>query len=282
MKYVLLLAAVTAAFDINAVREIHVATPDPHLNRLRVISWNIDRGTELDLIASELERCPADLLLLQEVDLHTARAHEKDVAAELARRLHLNASFATEFEELGQESERGQAYIGQATLTRLPVDRSRVLRFTHQSGWWKPHSWIPSNIPLMQRRLGSRVALVSELNFRGRLLVVYNTHLESRSAGPLQSAQLEEILADIKRYPPQTAVILGGDLNTKYLPSYFLRKLEAQGFESAFGQHVERTDFFFALDWIFSRGPIRLDDARVLHQFKGSDHAAIYAELVPK
>ena len=280
MKYLLLLLAASAAFDVNAVREIHVAAPDSHLDRLRVISWNIDRGTQFDLIASELERCPADLLLLQEVDLHTARAHGKDVAAELAGRLHLNASFATEFEELGQESEPGQAYTGQATLTRLPVRGSRLLRFTHQSSWWKPRSWIPSGMPLMQRRLGSRIALVSELEFHGRLLVVYNAHLESRSAGKIQSEQLDEILADLKRYPPQTPVILGGDLNTKYLPSHFLHKLEAQGFQSAFGQHIEHTAAFLALDWIFSRGPVRLDSARVLHNFKGSDHAAIYADLV--
>ncbi len=246
------------------------------------MSWNIDRGTELGVIGSELEQNPADLLLLQEVDLNTARAQHKDVAAELAHRLGLNASFAPEFEELSQEQEGRPAYIGQATLTRLPVRRSRVLRFNRQSSFWKPHSWIPSSISLMQRRLGGRVALVSELEFHGRLLVVYNTHLESRSAGPIQAAQLDEILADLKQYPPQAAVILGGDLNTKYLPSRFLHKLEAEGFVSALGQHIERTDFFFALDWIFSKGPVRLDDARVLHNFRGSDHAPIYSELVAR
>lgn len=282
MKYVLIFAALTAALDFETVREIHIVTPNAKLDRLRVASWNIARGTELDLIGSELERNPADLLLLQEVDLDTARAHEKDVAAELARRLRLNAAFGPEFEELSQEREGQRAYIGQATLTCLPIRRSRLLRFHRQSSFWKPHSWIPSSIPLMQRRLGGRIALVTELDFDGRLLVVYNAHLESRSAGPIQLAQLDEILEDLGRYPPQTAVILGGDLNTKYLPSYFLHKLEARGFQNAFGDRVQRTDFFFALDWIFSKGPVRLDDARVLHELKGSDHAPIYAEVVAR
>ena len=78
----------------------------------------------------------------------------------------------------------------------------------------------------MQRRLGGRVALVTELEFAGRRMVVYNAHLESRSAGPIQAAQLDEMLADLKRYPAGTPAILGGDLNTKYFPSIYLHKLE--------------------------------------------------------
>ena len=134
----------------------------------------------------------------------------------------------------------------------------------------------------MQRRLGGRIALISELDFHGRLLVVYNAHLESRSTGPIQSAQLDEILDDVKRYPPQTAILLGGDLNTKYVPSHFLHKLEAEGFRSAFGDRIQHTASFFALDWIFSRGPLRLDDARVMHELKGSDHTPIYAQLLAR
>ena len=66
-------------------------------------------------------RNPADLYLLQEVDLHTRRAGNRDVAAELASRLRLNGAYAIEFEELSQESGR-PAYIGQATLTNPGSD----------------------------------------------------------------------------------------------------------------------------------------------------------------
>jgi endonuclease/exonuclease/phosphatase (EEP) superfamily protein YafD len=135
----------------------------------------------------------------------------------------------------------------------------------------------------MQRRLGDRIALVTELEFAGRLLVVYNAHLESRSFGRIQSEQLDEILADAKRYPPGTAIILGGDLNTKYLPSIFLHKLERAGFQSATGQRIERTHkIAMALDWIFSKGPVRLEEGRVRRDLKGSDHYPVYAELVAR
>ena len=184
-----------------------------------------------------------------------------------------------EFEELSQE--RGHpAYIGQTTLSRFPIRRSRVLRFARQSGFWKPHAWIPSNMPLMQRRLGSRIALVTDLDWNGHLLVVYNAHLESRSMGLIQVAQLDEMLADLKSYPAGTAVILGGDLNSKYFPSIYLRKLEREGFRSALGNRIERTHTIaMALDWIFARGPFDWSEGSVRHDLKGSDHYPIYATL---
>jgi endonuclease/exonuclease/phosphatase family metal-dependent hydrolase len=134
----------------------------------------------------------------------------------------------------------------------------------------------------MQRRLGGRIALVSELEFGGRLLVVYNAHLESRSYGRIQNQQLDEILADFeKNYAPQTAVILGGDLNTKYFPSWFLHKLENAGFRSVLGQRVERTHTVaFALDWIFFRGAVQARAGALEKSWKGSDHYALRAEIV--
>ncbi len=257
---------------------------------IRVMSWNIDRGTQLATIGDELSKNPADLYLLQEVDCNAKRSANVDEPAELARRLNVNMSYAVEFEELSQEREReernGQAaspaYIGQATLTRLPIRHSRILRFRRQSGFWKPRDWIPSSLPLLQRRLGNRIALVTDLEFAGRLLVVYNLHLESRSMGRIQDQQLDEVLSDIKtRYPPNTAVILAGDLNTKYLPAIYLRKLEREGFRSAIGERIERTHTIaMALDWIFARGPIHIEDGRVRREIRGSDHYPIYAELV--
>lgn len=247
---------------------------------LRIVSWNIDHGSQLDTICSELQKNPADLFLFQEVDQNAARSGQQDVAAELAKRLGMHFAYAAEFEELSQESGR-PAFIGQATLSRLPILKSRVLHFQTQSGFWKPRAWLPSSLPLMQRRLGGRVALVTELEFAGHRMVVYNAHLESRSTGPIQAAQIDEMLADLKQYPAGTPAILGGDLNTKYFPSIFLHKLEHAGFHSSTGERIERTHTIaMALDWLFARGPIRLDSGAVRRDIKGSDHYPVYAHLV--
>ncbi len=266
--------------DFDAPRELKTISPERNLKSIRVVTWNIDRGEQLNTITSELQRNSADLFLFQEVDWNANRSGQADIGAELARRLHLNLAYAIEFEELGQE--RGKpAFIGQATLTRMPIQKSRVLRFHSQSNWWKPHSWIPSSVPLMQRRLGSRIALVTELEFAGRLLVVYNAHLESRSMGRIQSLQLDEILADLKKYPPKTPAIIGGDLNSKYFPSIFLKKLEREGFRSAMGDRIERTHAIaMSLDWIFARGRVKLEHGKVRRDLRGSDHYPVYAELV--
>ncbi|MBV9765180.1 MAG: endonuclease/exonuclease/phosphatase family protein [Acidobacteriaceae bacterium] len=255
-------------------------SPRGDLKSIRLVTWNIERGEQLSIISSELQRNSADLFLLQEVDWNANRSGQIDVGAALAERLRMNLSYAIEFEELGQEHGR-PAFIGQATLTRMPIQNSRVLRFQAQSNWWKPHSWIPSSVPILQRRLGSRIALVTELEFAGRLLVVYNAHLESRSMGRVQSEQLDEILADLKKYPPNTPAIIAGDMNSKYFPSVFLKQLQQEGFQSATGDRIERTHAIaMALDWIFARGPVKLEAGKVRRDLKGSDHYPIYAELV--
>jgi endonuclease/exonuclease/phosphatase family metal-dependent hydrolase len=265
--------------SFNAPRQIVAFPSNGRLRSIRIATWNIERGVELPRIGSELAQNAADLLLLQEVDWNAARSGRLDVAKELADRLRMNLSYAIEFEELSQE-RGGKAFIGQATLTRLPIRASRVLRFERQSGFWKPHDWIPSSIPLMQRRLGSRIALITELEFAGQPLVVYNAHLESRSMGSLQSEQLDEMLADLKRYPPETPVIIGGDLNTKYFPATFRHKLEQAGFQSATGERIERTHhIMMSLDWIFARG-VTLEDGTVRRDLKGSDHYPVYAQLI--
>ncbi len=269
-----------ARADFNTPRLIRLVPGNPELRDLRVVTWNIDRGENLQQLAAELKRLAPDLLLLQEVDANSARSGEKDEALELARRLNLNAVYAKEFEELGQE-RNGPAFIGQATLTRLPVSSTRVLRFTHQSGFWRPRAWLPSRVPLFQRRIGSRMALVTELHIGTRQLVVYNAHLESRSYGRIQAAQIDEIIADQKRYPVGTAVLIGGDLNTKYLPSVFLKKLANAGFSSALGQRIERTHTIaMSLDWIFVKGRVQLRDGRVRRDLGGSDHYPVSARLL--
>lgn len=88
---------------------------------------------------------------------------------------------------------------------------------------------------------------------------------------------------DIKQYPPGTAVLLGGDLNTKCLPSIFLHKLERAGFQSALGERVERTHTIaMALDWLFASGPVELAEGSVDRRVKDSGHFPVYATLRAK
>jgi endonuclease/exonuclease/phosphatase family metal-dependent hydrolase len=246
---------------------------------LRAVTWNIDRGYDLGKIEATLRRIGADLIFLQEVDRHSRRTHNADVAQDLARSLGYNYAFGTAFEEMSQSVDGRPAYQGQATLCRCIIRNAHVLRFKHQSNWWKPHGFIP-NTGFFQRRLGGRIALVTELSVGHSKMVAYNVHFESRSAGAIQSAQLNEVLGDLRRYPPGTPAIIAGDLNSKYNPAQVLHFLEKQGFYSVLGEKIQRTHVLIGyFDWIFYRGPWNLDRGEVLRGSHASDHDPVVAQL---
>jgi endonuclease/exonuclease/phosphatase family metal-dependent hydrolase len=244
---------------------------------ITLLDWNIDRGMKLDAIAAAIARERPDVCLLQEVDLHARRTAKRDIARELAERLGLQYVFGPEFQELAQGSPDEPAVQGQAVLTSLPILASRVLRFERQSGFWKPRFLLPR---AFQRRLGGRSALVVELAFAGRTLVIYNTHLESKSRDATRLAQLDEILADARRYPPETPILIGGDLNTFMPHSALLVRLRQAGFRSSAEESRQRTHRIGTLDWMFIRGPVRFEGGGVLRTARGSDHFPIVARLV--
>lgn len=242
---------------------------------LHVVDWNVDRGTQLNQISHALTGDQPDLCLLQEVDLSAKRSGKVNVAEELARQLKMRYAYASAWQELSQGHEAQQ---GQAILTRLPMKNVRVIRFQAQSNFWKPHAYLP-NTPLFQRRLGGRIAIVAELEWRGRTIVVYNAHLESRSTH-IEQAQLQEILDDVKRYPESTPIMLAGDLNTKYDAKDASTKLRELGWRSALGDRTPKTHkILFSLDWILIHGPLRIDAGKVEHGTHGSDHNPIVATI---
>jgi endonuclease/exonuclease/phosphatase family metal-dependent hydrolase len=245
----------------------------------RLLNWNIDRGKHLDGILATIRESKPDLCIFQEVDLGARRTQGMDVAEELAKKTGMNYAFAPEFEELSQSTHEGAAYHGQATLTTMPIRSSRILRFAHQSGFWKPNHLLMSSLSIWQRREGGRIALVTELENGGKTLVVYNLHLESRGSEQGRLLQLNEVLADAERYPPETPVIVAGDLNTKIRTSPVIPRLKEAGYRSAFGDHKVRTHVIIgALDWIFARGPIQFDDPHVYPEAHASDHFPISVE----
>ena len=247
---------------------------------VRILNWNIDRGKHFDGILAAIRETRPDLCIFQEVDLGARRTGGQDVAQELAKAFGMNYAFAPEFRELGQSTAEGSAYHGQAILTSLPIRSSRILRFAHQSGFWKPQPLLISSLPIFQRREGGRIALVNELDRAGKSLVIYNLHLESRTTEHGRLRQLEEVLADAQQYPPTTPVIVAGDLNTMHRHSPLIARLRAAGYRSCFGERRIRTHILIgALDWIFVRGPVACEGAEVHRDFHASDHFPISAQL---
>lgn len=228
-------------------------------------------------MADALARLNPDLVLLQEVDVGARRTGRVDVAALLAARLQLNSLFAAEFVELGQGTPRRPAYHGQAVLTALPVSATRVVRFSRQTGYWKPRWYLP-NWAFLQRRIGGRLALAVELGAVPHRLVAYNVHLESRGPEALRLSQIEDVIADARRYPETMPILLAGDLNTRTQDSPVVRALLEAGFRQAAGRQITTTRGA-ALDWVFVRGPLRSAGDEVHAQVRASDHFPVTVRI---
>jgi endonuclease/exonuclease/phosphatase family metal-dependent hydrolase len=248
---------------------------------LRVVSWNIDRGTKLPSLIDFLASAAADLLILQEVDVHARRTGFLNVAETIARRLEMNYVFGREFQELTQGTKSSLALHGQATLCRWPLRTPRIIRFAHQSNFWRPRWFLPPTEPF-QERLGGRIALITEICPPGHSLAVYNLHLESRGDDALRQSQLEEALRDASRHSRRVPTILAGDLNLDTSGPLPAEALTRCGFRSAVAlpsPHTTTPRGLFrtrrSIDWAYVSGPVEATNGLVNDSVEASDHYPI-------
>lgn len=251
---------------------------------IRIVNWNINRGLKLRGIIDFLAHAKADIILLQEADLNTRRTHRLNIAREIAQKLEMNYVFGREFQELAQGSRKFPAYHGQATLARWPLSNFRIIRFQKQSNFWRPHWYLPEIEPF-QERLGGRLALAGEVSVAGQTVMTYNLHLESKGDEELRSSQLEEVLADARRCNSSAAAVLAGDFNFDASSATAAGAINGAQFQDALpGPHIPTTPDSLlargrAIDWIFTRGPLRVRNAQVCRSVSASDHYPLWADL---
>jgi len=257
-------------------------------HEIRVISWNINRGEQLDGVLEFLRRTPADLILLQETDVNARRTRYRNVAREIAQALRMDYVFGCEFEELTQGNRSSPAYHGQATLSRSPILESRMLRFRRQSGFWRPRWYIP-RIHLFQRRLGARMALISHISWLETPLIVYNVHLESRGRDALRCSQLAEIIQDGQRYDPAVPIIVAGDFNFDLSKPPAASLLAVSPLDSPFQSGSirptttrSRLGRARTIDWILTRGPLTCLGTELHDSVLASDHYAASLTLAAR
>ena len=110
--------------------------------------------------------------------------------------------------------------------------------------------------------------------------MIVHSHAHSRIKRHTRDVQLEETIRDTARYPANTPIIIGGDLNTLYSTRTVRDRLEQAGFRNCFGDRTVRTHILYgALDYIFVKGPLTCDQATVLRGTNGSDHDPVAARL---
>jgi endonuclease/exonuclease/phosphatase family metal-dependent hydrolase len=191
---------------------------------LRVVEWNIERGTQLEGIVEVLNNHEvirhADLLLLNELDDGMVRSGKRNVALELSRALSAHAVYGAEYLEMtkgvGAElelpGENTAALHGNAILTRYPFANPKVASLPR----------CENNFEAQEKRLGGRVGILIGLDVAGLNLTAATMHLDVVNTPRCRARQMRAMLEAVDSYagaqPGERAatarVIIGGDLNT--------------------------------------------------------------------
>jgi hypothetical protein len=191
---------------------------------LRVVEWNIERGTQFEGIVEVLNNHAvlryADLLLLNELDDGMLRSGNRNVALELSRALSAHAVYGAEYlemtkgvgAELNLPGENIAALHGNAILTRHQFCNPKIVSLPR----------CENNFEAQEKRLGGRIGILIELEIAGLNFTAATMHLDvintPRCRARQMRAMLESVESYIKAQPDERAanarVIIGGDLNT--------------------------------------------------------------------
>jgi len=220
---------------------------------LRAVAWNVERGKRFSALLGVLGGEPllrdADLLLLTEVDIGMGRSGNRNVPRALAEALDMGYVFANYHLVLapGDSAERHHGedntlgLHGAALLTRLPVQRFWAVALPEFTD--KFHS--------LEKRLGSKRALLCELALPDGPLLVVVVHLDPFAPPNHRAAQLKIVVDAIERTGIHR-VLLGGDLNTNTyhlgskagLALDVLHKLVRFGFDGTVRQYMTPEQVF--------------------------------------
>jgi endonuclease/exonuclease/phosphatase family metal-dependent hydrolase len=230
---------------------------------IRVVSYNIKLGKEIDRAISEFTGVPelrgADIILLQEMD--------SEGTEEIARELGYNYVYFPAAIHTKHDRE-----FGNAILTRWPVTDSWKLLLPHRD-------------PVRKNR---RIAAVATIAIGEYEILTYSVHTEMVwLALDRRIAQVDSVIRSVSETYP--LVIIGGDFNTE--SDYYVRVAEdlfsGAGFVRA-SKGVGPTAkagpagfFDLRFDHIFVRGMEVLDRGKV-KDIEASDHLPIWVELKPR
>jgi endonuclease/exonuclease/phosphatase family metal-dependent hydrolase len=213
------LAAATALAGGTLVgAELSAATGSPgrvaadnSAAKVRVATYNIHAGAgsdqvfDLDRTAAALDALDADVIGLQEVDVHwSERSEWRDLVAELGRRLHMRAVFGPIYSLDPVEPGQPRREYGVALLSRYPVLRSWNHDITRLST--QDPNPVPRPMP------GFLEAL---LWADGRPVHAYVTHLDYRPDPAVRQTQVAETVDILGDDPRHATQVLFGDLNAE-------------------------------------------------------------------
>lgn len=250
--------------------------PAPPPNQLRVVTYNVHFGQDVDGIARAIREnealAAADLLLLQEIESHPDEGSSR--TSRLAQVLGMGYVYVP------ARPERSGTH-GIALMSRHPVENLQVMQL--------PDADIPSGPP-------SRVAMSCDLHTTSGMLRVINVHLDTRLNLALRIRQLRPVVVS-----QPSPVVIAGDLNTldyifaagaaPLLPvdsaigssqadevDGFMKTLGYASATSTFGTTFAFLGMGYRLDSIYVRG-LSAGAGAVERGVDVSDHSPLWADV---
>ena len=242
----------------------------PQAALLRVATYNIQAGAgDLRRIADEIEAMDADLVALQEVDVHWhQRSGFVDQATELGRMLGAEIRFAPIYRLPGTEGRPAREF-GVALLSKLPIERWSNDSLTRLST--QETNPIPVRMPGLLRAV---------VNFRGTRITVLTTHLDYRSDPAIRRAQVDDLIRVLQQNSGPT--ILAGDLNATpealELQPLFERLMDAWRTSKDAGYTYPAAAPTKRIDYVLYSHPFVQVDARV-PESAIADHRPVIVSL---
>ncbi|MEM9607585.1 MAG: endonuclease/exonuclease/phosphatase family protein [Actinomycetota bacterium] len=225
---------------------------------LRVVSWNIRFGVEVDAAVDELVRVDElvhpDLLLLQEMD--------EDGSERIASAL--GARFVYWSVAAHRKSDRP---FGNAIVSPWPITEWAAVELPHVA----PVSGHP------------RAAVRARLRIHERDVVAYSVHTETAALRLARRIDQFQRIADDVRDQGVANVIVGGDFNTVTARgvSALVGVFASSGLDRAgatAGGSFRRAGRTISLDHLFVAG-FETSNAGVVSSTAASDHLPLWAEL---
>jgi endonuclease/exonuclease/phosphatase family metal-dependent hydrolase len=229
------------------------ASPDDGAASLKVVTFNIKLGRQIDKAAAVLQAGDlrgADVIAVQEVD--------QTGAARLAQALRMNYVYYP-----GVVHPTDHRYFGPAILTRWPIERSWKLTLPH----------------LGRFRHQQRTATAAIIRYHGLPVRVYAVHFEAqlRLTAAQRADQVRAVLDDARRMAGP--VVIAGDFN-----SYDIGPVLTRAGYLWLSERTGPSISMFSWDHIFAAGftPAGSRSSGVAGDTHGaSDHHPVWAVMRP-
>ena len=225
---------------------------------LRVVSWNIRFGVEIDaaieLLRTTSELQNPDVVLLQEMD--------EAGTSRIAEMLELDYVYGAP----GPHAQSGRDF-GNAVLSPWPMSTPEVLRLPHQSAF----------------RGQERVLVRTTAEIDGEPVHLGSVHTEVPSLSSPKRRRQFEAIAQQATESSSDPFIIGGDFNTLTsrgveLVTARFTTIGAVRVSAGAGPSLRRGGQEFTLDHMFARGMSPLATG-VVHGSAASDHRPLWVEL---